>query len=208
MLVVPTLHDVAPYVAPADERAGILFVGGFEHVPNVDAAIRLVNDVMPLVWAELGDVPVTIVGSQPPPEVLALASPLVDVAGWVEDLDPLLERSRLMVAPLRFGAGVKGKITQCLAAGLPVVTTSLGAEGLDVKDGESILIADEPAGIADRVIRVYRDAELWEGISARGQAVVAAACSPEAIERQMRQLLGEIATAEETLALETSPSAQ
>jgi GT2 family glycosyltransferase/SAM-dependent methyltransferase/glycosyltransferase involved in cell wall biosynthesis len=208
VLVVPTLHEVAAYVAPPSERAGVLFVGGFEHIPNVDAAIRLVDEVMPRVWAELGDVEVTIVGSQPPPDVLALATPLVDVAGWVEDLEPLLMRSRLMVAPLRFGAGVKGKITQCLAAGLPVVTTSLGAEGLDVEDGESILIADEPAEIAERIIRGYRDVELWERISASGQAVIAANCSPEAIESQMRQLLGEVATAEQALALETSPSAQ
>jgi GT2 family glycosyltransferase/SAM-dependent methyltransferase/glycosyltransferase involved in cell wall biosynthesis len=191
VLVVPTVYEVEAYVPPPSERTGILFVGGFEHVPNVDAAVRLVREVMPVVWGEIRDVEVTIVGSNPPPEVLQLASPKVDIAGWVQDLQPLLERSRLMVAPLRFGAGMKGKVTQCLAAGLPVVTTTVGAEGLDVTDGQSILIADEVGAIAERIVRAYRDDDLWSQISASGQEVVARSCSPEVIAEQMRILLGE-----------------
>jgi GT2 family glycosyltransferase/SAM-dependent methyltransferase len=199
VMVIPTVHEVEPHVTPPENRAGILFVGGFEHIPNVDAAIRLVRDVMPAVWNELRDVRVTIAGSDPPPEVQELASPLVDVAGWVEDLQPLLERSRLMVAPLRFGAGLKGKVTQCLAEGLPVVTTTIGAEGLEVEDGESILIADDAGEIAARVVRAYRDDELWRRISRAGQSIVAAACSPQAIEGQMRLLLGEADAVAEAL---------
>ena len=108
----------------------MLFVGGFEHPPNVDAALALVNDVMPLVWERLGDVPVTIAGSKPTPEVEALAGPNVEITGWVEDLQPLIDGARAMAAPLRYGAGMKGKVTQSLGAGLPVVTTPTGAEGL------------------------------------------------------------------------------
>jgi GT2 family glycosyltransferase/glycosyltransferase involved in cell wall biosynthesis/SAM-dependent methyltransferase len=198
VLVVPTVYDVEPYVAPPEERSGILFVGGFEHVPNVDAVLRLIRDVMPRVWSELPDMKLTIVGPSPPPEVQALAAPLVDILGWVEELQPLLERSRVMAAPLRFGAGMKGKVTQCLAVGLPVVTTAIGAEGLDVRDGESMLIADEPDELADCIVRLCRDDELWRRVSLAGQSVVAAACSPQAIEVEMRLLLGERATAEET----------
>jgi glycosyltransferase involved in cell wall biosynthesis len=117
----------------------------------------------------------------------------------VEDLQPLLERSRLMVAPLRFGAGLKGKVTQCLAEGLPVITTTIGAEGLEVQDGESILIADDASEIAARVVRAYRDDELWRRISRAGQSIVAAACSPQAIEGQMRLLLGEADVVAEAL---------
>jgi glycosyltransferase involved in cell wall biosynthesis len=192
-------------VIPPEKRSGILFVGGFEHIPNVDAAIRLVRDVMPAVWSELRDVRVTIAGSDPPPEVQELASPLVDVAGWVEDLQPLLERSRLMVAPLRFGAGLKGKVTQCLAEGLPVITTTIGAEGLEVRDGESIFIADDAGEIAARVVRAYRDDELWRRISRAGQSIVAAACSPQAIEGQMRLLLGEADVVAEALEVALEP---
>jgi GT2 family glycosyltransferase/SAM-dependent methyltransferase/glycosyltransferase involved in cell wall biosynthesis len=200
VLIVPTVHDVEAHVPPPEGRSGILFVGGFEHIPNVDAAMRLVREVMPAVWRDIPDARVTIVGASAPPEVLELASPLVDVAGWVEDLGPLLEQSRLMVAPLRFGAGMKGKVTQCLAAGLPVITTTVGAEGLEVTDDENILIADDVLEIAERITRVFKDDELWSRISNAGQSVVATACSPQAIEGQMRLLLGEAATTEEELA--------
>lgn len=189
VLVVPNVHDVEDYVPPFERRSGILFVGSFEHVPNIDAAIRLVTEVMPPVWRELGDVHVTIVGTGPPLEVQALASQLVDVTGWVEDLKPLLERSRVMVAPLDYGAGLKGKVTQCLAAGLPVVTTPVGAEGLMTSDGEAILIAGDTRELAERVVHAYRDDKLWQSLSASGQSLVSRFCSREFIAHQMRLLL-------------------
>ncbi|HEV7162500.1 MAG TPA: methyltransferase domain-containing protein [Solirubrobacteraceae bacterium] len=199
VVVVPTVHDAESYVPPPENRAGILFVGGFEHVPNVDAAVRLVKEVMPTVWGELGAVQVTIVGSNAPPEVQALASPLVDVTGWVEDLQPLLERSRLLVAPLRYGAGLKGKVTECLAVGLPVVTTSIGAEGLlsalTGADGinpneECMLIADTARGMAVETIRVYTDDQLWRRLSRAGQELIAERCSTEVVTRRLSGLLG------------------
>ena len=189
VIVVPTVHDVEPHVSPPDTRSGILFVGGFEHLPNVDAAIRLVKEVMPAVWRELGDVQVTIVGPNPPPEVAALASPQVDVTGWIEDLQPLLDQARLMVAPLRYGAGLKGKITQCLAVGLPVVTTPIGAEGLVGGEDDFILIADDAQGLADHVIHVYRDDDLWRALSRAGQALIEEQCSAGVLSERLRSLL-------------------
>ncbi len=190
VLVVPNVHDVEPYVRPPEGRSGVLFVGGFEHLPNSDAAVRLVKDVMPGVWRALGDVQVTIVGSKPPPEVQALASPLVDITGWVEDLQPLLDQSRLMVAPLRYGAGLKGKVTQALAAGLPVVTTRVGGEGLEGNgEEEFILIADDPRELAAHAIRVYTDDQLWRELSRAGQAIIAECCSTAMISDRLCQLL-------------------
>ncbi len=189
VVVIPTVHDVEPYVAPAEGRSGVLFVGGFEHHPNVDAAARLVRDVMPAVWRELGEVQVTIVGSHPPPEVQALASPLVDVTGWVEDLQPLLDDARVMVAPLRFGAGLKGKITQALAAGLPVVTTQVGAEGLEDREDDFLLVAEDPESLAAHVICVCRDDGLWRGLSHAGQALIAEQCSTEVLADRLGYLL-------------------
>jgi GT2 family glycosyltransferase/SAM-dependent methyltransferase/glycosyltransferase involved in cell wall biosynthesis len=186
--MVPTVHDVEPFAPPPEDRSGILFVGGFRHPPNIGAAIRLVNEVMPAVWRELGDVRVTIVGSDPPPEVRALASPRVDVAGWVEDLQPLLDRARLLVAPLGYGAGLKGKVTQCLAAGLPVVTTPVGAEGLDGLE-DCVLIAEEPAELAEHAVRLYRDDGLWRELSRAGQALIVEQCSPEVISGRLSSLL-------------------
>jgi GT2 family glycosyltransferase/SAM-dependent methyltransferase/glycosyltransferase involved in cell wall biosynthesis len=189
LIVIPTIHDVQPYVPPPEARKGILFVGGFEHPPNIDAVVCLVNEVMPAIWRELGEVQVTIVGSAPPPEVTALASPLVDVTGWVEDLNPLFETSRLMVAPLHYGAGVKGKITQSLAAGLPVVTTPIGAEGLEGGDGQCMLIAESPRELASEAICVYRDDELWRDLSRAGQSLIEAQCSTQVLAERLGALL-------------------
>jgi O-antigen biosynthesis protein len=197
VLVVPNVHDIEPVVSPPEHRSGILFVGGFEHPPNVDAAVRLVNEVMPPVWSDLGNVRVTIVGSNPPPEVQALASPLVEITGWVEDLQPLLNQSRVMVAPLRYGAGLKGKVTQSLAVGLPVVTTPIGAEGLGTAAGDDVasrdagylLIGDDATSMASETVRVYRDHELWWRLSRAGQEVIAARCSKEVVTRRLSELV-------------------
>jgi GT2 family glycosyltransferase len=198
VVVIPTVHDIALRVQPPADRSGILFVGGFEHTPNVDAAVSLVKEVMPLIWRELGEVRVTIVGSAPPPEVTALASPLVDVTGWVEDLQPLFDSSRLMLAPLRYGAGVKGKITQSLAQGLPVVTTPIGAEGLDARDEQYMLVADDQRELALQAIRVCRDDQLWRSLSRAGQSLVAEQCSTQVLTERLGVLLDGPVTVTET----------
>lgn len=189
VLVVPMVHDIELVVPPPEERSGILFVGGFQHPPNIDAAVSLVKEVMPAVWRALGDVRVTIVGSHPPPDVQALASPRVDVTGWVEDLQPLLGGARLMVAPLRYGAGMKGKITQALSVGLPVVTTPIGAEGLEREDEDCMLIADDPQELAAHVIEAYRDDELWRRLSRAGQELIVERCSTEVVSERLGRLL-------------------
>jgi GT2 family glycosyltransferase/SAM-dependent methyltransferase/glycosyltransferase involved in cell wall biosynthesis len=190
VVMVPTVHDIEPFVLPPEDRSGIIFVGAFQHLPNIGAAMKLVNDVMPKVWRELQHVRVTIVGPNPPPEVQALASPRVDVAGWVEDLLPLLENSRLLLAPLVYGAGLKGKITQCLAVGLPVVTTPIGADGLDGLE-RCALIAEDPASLAEHAVRVYCDDALWRELSRAGQDLVAKHCSPAVVSERLRQLLSD-----------------
>ena len=188
VLVVPNVHEIESLVAPPEDRSGILFVGGFEHPPNSGAAIRLVKEVMPAVWRELGDVPVTIVGPDPPPEVQALAAPLVEVTGWIEDLKPLLDHAKLMVAPLRYGAGLKGKVTQAMAVGLPVVTTPIGAEGIENHE-ECILVAEDSQALAAQAVRAYRDDELWWRLSRGGQAFIEEHCSIDLVAERLRQLL-------------------
>jgi len=189
VIVVPVVNEIAERVPPAAGRRGVLFVGGFEHPPNADAVLQLVREVMPLVWKRLGDVPVTIAGSKPTDEVKALASEHVDIAGWVEDLQPLLNRSRLLAAPLRFGAGMKGKITQSLGAGLPVVTTPTGAEGLGVEDGRELLVAETAADLAERIVRLHGDDELWLRLSSAGQDVVRRVASVELMRERLAELL-------------------
>jgi O-antigen biosynthesis protein len=187
--IIPTVHEVAEEVAPADERRDIVFIGGFEHPPNADAVTYLVREVMPHVWQQRPDVGVTIVGGSAPREVEALASPRVDIRGWVEDLEPILSSSRTMVVPVRFGAGVKGEITQGLAAGLPVVTTRLGAEGLHARDGENMLIGDDAEALAERIVRVVDDDALWQSLSQRGRELAASRCSLDVLDARLREVL-------------------
>ena len=187
--VIPTIHENATDVPPVAGRRGLLFVGGFEHPPNVDAVTFLVREVMPLVWNMVGEMPVTIVGASPSREVEELAGSRVDVRGWVADLTPLLESARAMVVPVRFGAGVKGKITQGMAAGLPVVTTPVGAEGLEGVDNENMLVGDTTEALAERIVRIAEDDALWQTLSSGGQRLVAANCSLEVLDERMRELL-------------------
>jgi glycosyltransferase involved in cell wall biosynthesis len=189
VVVIPNANAIAERVPGPEARDGILFVGSFEHPPNADAALALVEAVMPLVWEELGPVGVTIVGARPPAEVVELARPEVDVTGWVQDLTPLYESARVMVAPLRYGAGMKGKVTQSLAAGLPVVTTPIGAEGLEAVDGREMMIAERPADLAARIVRVLREDDLWRELSRAGQEVAARLFSPDIMRQQLEELL-------------------
>jgi O-antigen biosynthesis protein len=194
--VLPNVNEVRPQVPGPERRQGLLFVGGFEHTPNVDGALMLVREVMPRVWAQVPDVTVTIVGADPPDEVQALASDRVTIAGWVPELDPLIDSARALVAPLRYGAGLKGKVTQALAAGLPVVTTPVGAEGLDAHDGEHLLIGETADDLAERVLRVLHDAELWHRLARAGQERAAERCSPRVMRDALEHLMSETRPAE------------
>jgi GT2 family glycosyltransferase len=170
--VLSNIHDVAGCRMPFDDRKDILFVGGFRHTPNVDAAVFFVREVFPRLRRLLPHIRFHIVGSNPPGEVLALAGEGVEVHGFVPDLAPFLDRCRISVAPLRWGAGVKGKINQSMSYGLPVVATTVAAEGMFLKDGEEVLVADGPDALADAVARLYSDPKLWERLSQGGLANV------------------------------------
>ena len=189
LIVVPNAHELTKKVPPPEGREGLLFVGGFEHLPNVDAAQYLVRSIMPEVWRRIGDVSLTIAGSKPPPDVWALASSRVEVTGYVPDLDPVIDGARLLVAPLRYGAGMKGKVTQSLAAGLPVVTTAVGAEGLGAVDGQDLMLAEDAEAFAQAIASGYRDDQLWRRLSANGQAVVERVCSTRTMEERIGEVL-------------------
>jgi len=187
--VVPMAHDVWEEVPGPTSRAGLLFIGGFEHHPNVDAALHLCKEIMPLVHRELNGVKLSLVGPNPPSEVLALASDRVDVTGWVEDLRPLLETVAVSVAPLRYGGGMNGKITQSLAAGLPVVSSSVGSEGLGAEDGRHMFVADDPKLFAERVVDLHVDNDLWRSLSDGGRQLARTVTSRERQLDVLRRML-------------------
>ena len=188
-LVIPTIHKAVPSIPGFEGREGILFVGGFQHDPNVDAAVYLVREILPRVCAKIGPVPVTIVGSRPKPEVLGLASETVRVVGWIADLTPEYARHRLVVAPLRYGAGVKGKIGEALSHGVPIVTTPIGVEGYDVVHGRDILIGESTDDLVDAIAQIYHDDAAWSGLSENGALAVERTAGEPALKSLLRQLI-------------------
>ena len=190
--IVPNIHTLRHDIPAYDVRKDILFIGGFRHPPNEDAVVLFINEVMPLLRPELPGVHFVIVGSHAPPSVLRLASEDVIVKGFVRDVKPIFDACRLSVAPLRYGAGVKGKVTQSLAWGLPVVASPIAAEGVGMLDGENIMIASDPREFARRVIRVYRDESLWTKLSCNGRQHIQSHLSYESIRASVSEILGRV----------------
>lgn len=183
--VVPTVHRPRQGGLPFAAREHLIFVGNFVHRPNADAVRFLIADILPLVRAEIPGVQLLLVGDNAPPELGTDAPEGVRVLGYVPDLDPLMESARVFVAPIRFGAGINGKIGEALAYGLPVVTTSVGAGGMGFADGEEALVADDPREFASAVVRAYRDECLWQRLSDRGRRHVAQNFTPEVLSRRI-----------------------
>jgi FkbM family methyltransferase len=159
----------------ADHFAGlsdVVFVGGFPHTPNVDAAIFIANEIMPLVWRRFPDTRLVLVGYAPPPAVAALASARVTVTGQVPKVEPFLERARVVLAALRYGAGVKGKTVDALRQGVPVVATSIGAEGIGIEPGRHAIVADDARSLAAGVVELLRDPHRCAGLSTAGAELV------------------------------------
>ena len=182
--VLPNIHVARTRARSFEQTDGLLFIGGYRHAPNVDAAEWLVKAIMPSVWADFPALTVTLLGSHPPQSVWSLAQdPRVRVTGFIHDVAPYFESARVFVAPLRYGAGLKGKIGQSLEFGLPVVTTSIGAEGFDFVDGRDALIADEPEAFASAVKRLYADRMLWTRMSGASTAKLAPFLPERAKER-------------------------
>jgi GT2 family glycosyltransferase/glycosyltransferase involved in cell wall biosynthesis len=187
--VIPTIEEAVTGVPSLEGRAGIVFVGGFLHAPNVDAVLFLVRSVMPEVWRQRPDAELTIVGQHPPADVQALAGPRVDVRGWVDDIAPLLGAARVAVAPTRYGAGIQLKAIGAMAHGVPVVCTSLAAGGLRAQDGVDLLVADDPYAFAERICDLLYDDGLWRRLSDAGQALIREQYAPHVVSPRIEALL-------------------
>ncbi|SRR5579875_47301 len=184
-----------PVPEPADanlpQRAGLMFVAGFAHPPNVDAAVWLVREVLPLVRARHPTVRLDLVGSNPTDQVMALKGEGVVVTGFVTD-EELAERyrnARVIVAPLRFGGGVKGKVVEAMWHGVPCVTSTAGVQGL-AQARDCLGVSDDPAGFAELVLHYLEDDDAWRATSAAGQSFVAAHYTAEAQWRAFALELG------------------
>ncbi|WP_433870781.1 glycosyltransferase [Saccharopolyspora sp. CA-218241] len=172
-----------------DGRRDVVFVGGFDHPPNTDAARWAAREIMPLVREVCPDAVLHVVGSNPTEEVRALAGAGVEVHGWVADLGPMYDRARATLAPLRFGAGVKGKVGESLSLGVPVAGTTMAVEGMHLDHGRDVLVADDAAGLAAAVIRLLTDDDHWLRMSASGRDAIEAQFGPEVSKRCLTELL-------------------
>lgn len=167
--VVPLTVEMPGRQTDFHGRTGLLYIGGFQHTPNVDAVLYFVQSIYPLIKLQLPDIRFYILGSKPPDEILDLATDSsIVVTGYLEDVAPYFNQCRLSVAPLRYGAGLKGKVITSLSYGLPMVASTIACEGIDLEDETNILIADDPAEFAEKVIRLHTDATLWNRLSTAG----------------------------------------
>nr|WP_269448209.1 glycosyltransferase family 4 protein [Acetobacter malorum] len=134
-----------------------MFLGNFSHAPNTDAAIWLTEEIMPLVWRQRPDIHCTIAGADMPESVLLLAAPGVEMIGPVPDCGILFDRTRLSIAPLRFGAGVKGKVLDSMAAGVPCVMTPIAAEGMELPKDFADATGETAEALAALIVSLHDD---------------------------------------------------
>jgi GT2 family glycosyltransferase/SAM-dependent methyltransferase/glycosyltransferase involved in cell wall biosynthesis len=182
-----------------EQRDGMVFVGGFQHQPNIDAVHFFAREIFPLVRQQLPNTVFRIVGSRATPDVLALSGDGIEVIGFVEDLRAVMDRCCMSVVPLRYGAGIKGKIGTSLSYGLPCISTAIGAEGMGLVEGDGVLVADEPAAFADAVVHLHQDASLWRSCSRGGLDFVRRNYSLETGIDTVRELLRDVGISESKL---------
>lgn len=170
--LLPLVHEPLASAADSEGRDGVIFVGSFQHPPNADGMQWFLQSVWPEVSAAVPHARLRIVGASPPPMLQSVAARFanVDVLGWVPEIAEVYASSRVSVAPLRYGAGLKGKVGEALAMGVPVVVTPVAAEGLSLVHESSALVAESAHDFAAAVMRALTDDALWARLSAGGIA--------------------------------------
>lgn len=163
--------DIETYIPAEKAQYGqnILYVGYYRHVPNQDAARFLAAEIMPRVWAEFPDAQLTLAGSHPTPEIEALRSERIEVTGRVPDLLPYYQGADLFVAPIRQGRGVRGKMLEAFACGLPTVASELATAGTGARDKEHFLLAEGAEDFAMAIGRLFKYNEEMKKISANAR---------------------------------------
>ncbi len=187
--VLSNIHTTQNDVAPFEGREGILFVGGYQHPPNLDAACWLTEEILPALRESLPDVQLHLIGSKMPEWLKTRQQPGLQNHGFVEDMTPFLSHCLVAVAPLRYGAGVKGKVNQAMAWGLPVVATPCAAEGIHTSHDHDILLANSTENFVEEILRLHNDQQLWATLSSNGQKNVERYFSRQAAQAVLARVL-------------------
>jgi glycosyltransferase involved in cell wall biosynthesis len=175
--VIPNAADVEYYqprpTDPPPDGRTLVYFGLLSYVPNVDGVTYFVRDIWPRIAESHPEARCKIIGGQPPPSILALAGPRIELTGFVSDLRPHLAAAAAVVVPLRLGGGTRLKIVEAMAMGKAIVSTTVGAEGIEAVPGRDLLVEDEPVAFADAVNRLLAEPDLAAriGQSARQLAV-------------------------------------
>ena len=190
--VMPLAYDVPGTLKGYDQREGIVFIGGAHHPPNTDAILFFAREVMPLVNKSLPNIKFHIVGANPPPEILELESENIVVHGFIEDLNGFLDHIKISVAPIRFGAGMKGKVCTALGKGVPVISTPVGAEGLGIENDKTGFIVNNAKEFSAAIGQIYNNRKLWSKISKAGIILVDELCGPKISYHNLHGILNTI----------------
>jgi GT2 family glycosyltransferase/glycosyltransferase involved in cell wall biosynthesis len=187
--LLPNVHLAVDYIPGPNTRDGLLFVGGFAHQPNEDAVNWFITEIFPQVLMSAPETKLRIVGSGIPNWLLELAHSNIEVLGWVPDLTPIYAQTRVCIAPLRYGAGVKGKVGEAMSHGVPMVVTTIAAEGMGLIHNKHTLIADEPAEFAAGVIKLLQDNKIWQQLAAAAQSHICENYGRASTLNRVKQLL-------------------
>jgi glycosyltransferase involved in cell wall biosynthesis len=161
-----------PSPEPFAKRRGVAFIGSYSHHPNIDAAIFLAEEIMPLVWRRDSRIECLLVGSHMPEVIRKLVRPSLIPIGHVADLEAILGRIRLTVDPLRYGAGVKGKVLNSFAAGVPCIMTPVAAEGIDLPPVLKAVIGTSAEELAECILSLHKDGALYREAAAAGLTLI------------------------------------
>lgn len=192
---IPLCESSSPSPYGFQERSGLLFIGNFRHAPNVDALEFLCREIVPRIAPDLLEQhPVRVIGNAFDERLAVLCdrTPGVQPVGWVPSVVPYLERSRVSVVPLLYGAGTKHKLIQALTIGTPTVSTTTGIEGLGVRHGSEVLVANEPEAFARSAERLATDEDLWLRLVEGGRRRVQATHGREQVRALFRDLVGRV----------------
>ncbi|MFC3652343.1 glycosyltransferase [Dyella humi] len=187
--LVSNIHEIHGRSSPFSTRRDLLFVGGFGHPPNEDAMRWFVAEILPKLHSRDPSICLHIAGDITPEARRVLEQPGVVIHGRVDDLSTLMNCCKVSIAPLRFGAGVKGKVNMAMSYGLPVVVTPIAAEGMHLTDGVDALIANNATDFASAVWRAYHDEQLWTRLSDASITNVRQYFSPDVARDTLRRVL-------------------
>ena len=188
--VVPLMREIPRTRFPDwESRQHLAFIGGFQHQPNIDAVNYFLDEIWPIVQARRPDLIFHVIGSHLPDTLQARPAPNVEWIGYVPEIEPWLDRIRLTVAPLRYGAGAKGKVVSSLLNGVPCVATSVAAEGMGLRIGQDIMSCHTPQEFAEAILKVHDDAGIWGRLSLQGFETVSRTYSIEYAQKCVESVL-------------------